>query len=199
MTGNEGTHEVGKQITLIVAIVVGLLLVGWGWNNLQFISIPGRKVPVVPQLPAIAAELKRAKSLCEGRAREAKAIGKRRLQISKKEFQRGPRLYTDTKAEFDGCIIFLCTAMERKFIENDSAEIERQLKRAGEKMTAFLDWSDKIQSHPRIGAEGSLDQVSELVVGLVKFLKDADDKIKETLRKELKDCSFRDWGDLPDR
>ena len=181
-----------------MAIVVGLVLVAWGWSHLQFISLPGQKVPVIPQLPAIAAELKKAKSLCEGRAREAKAAGKRRLQIPAREFQRGPRLYTDTKAEFDGCILYLCIAMERKFIENDSAEIEKRLKRAGEKMAAFLNWSDKVRHHPRIGSESPLDQTAELVVGLVKFLKDADDKIKEALRKELKDCSFQDWGDLPD-
>jgi len=36
-------------------------------------------------------------------------------------------------------------------------------------------------------------------VELVKFIKDADDKIREALKKELRDCSFRDWGDLPDK
>jgi hypothetical protein len=196
---NKGVNDVGKQIVLVVLIVGGLVLVICEWSRLQFLPLPGQKVPVVPQLPAIAAEMKRAKSLCEGRAREAKAAGKKRLQISSREFQRGPRLYTDTKAEFDGCILYLCIAMERKFVENDSAEIEKRMKRAGEKMAAFLDWSDKLRSHPRIAAESPLDQIPELVVGLVRFLKDADDKIKEALRKELKDCSFRDWGDLPDR
>jgi hypothetical protein len=193
---NEGTNDVGKQIVLAVAIMAGGVLVFWGCSENQFFHPTGHKVPVVPQLPAIAAEMRRAKSLCEGRAREVKAGRTRRLITLQRDLQ-GRQLYTDTKVEFDGCITFLCVAMDRKFVANDSAEIEKQLKQAEKKMAAFLKWYDS--SHPRIGAENLLDQIPELMVGLVKFLKEADDKIREELKKELKDCSFRDWGDIPDK
>src|SRR6266849_4160114 len=174
----------GQQIIFGVAVAALLVLIYLGVRQNQFLPLPGRKVSVVPQLPAIAAELRKAKSLCEGRAREAKAAGKRRLQISQRELQNGRQLYTNAKAEFDGCITYLCTAMDRKFIENDSAEIEKRMKQAGEKMAAFLKWWDG--PHPRIGAESSLGQIPELLVELVKFIKDADDKIREALKKELR-------------
>ena len=186
----------GIQAIVDLGVVGLVVLVALGVLQNQFLPLPGQKVPVVPYLPAIAAEMMRAKSLCEGRARDVKAGRTRRLITLQRDLQ-GRQLYTDTKVEFDGCITFICTAMDRKFIENDSAEIEKQMKLAEKKMAAFLKWYDS--SHPRIGAENLLDQIPELVVGLVKFLKEADDKVREELKKELKDCSFLDWGDIPDK
>jgi hypothetical protein len=194
MTNEGGSYGQGIIIGAAVAALLALVYLGVRQN--QFLPLPGQKVPVVSQLPAIAAEMRRAKSLCEGRAREVKAGRTRRLIALQRDSQ-GRQLYTDTKVEFDGCIAFLCVAMDRKFVANDSAEIEKQLKQAEKKMAAFLKWYDS--SHPRIGAENLFDQIPKLVVGLVKFLKEADDKVREELKKELKDCSFLDWGDIPDK
>jgi len=194
MTNESGSSGQGIIIGAAVAALLALVYLGVRQN--QFLPLPGQKVPVVSQLPAIAAEMRRAKSLCEGRAREVKAGRTRRLIALQRDLQ-GRQLYTDTKAEFDGCITFICTAMDRRFVANDSAEIEKQMKQAEKKMAAFLTWYDS--SHPRTEAQNLLDQIPELVVGLVKFLKEADDTIREELTRELKDCSFQDWGDIPDK
>jgi hypothetical protein len=46
----------GQQIIFGVAVAALLVLIYLGVRQNQFLPLPGQKVPVVPQLPAIAAE-----------------------------------------------------------------------------------------------------------------------------------------------
>jgi hypothetical protein len=151
--------------------------------------------PVIPQLPDLAAELRKAKSLCEGLARQAKGMAAAG-RLAPERLERGRRLYTDAKADFDDCIEYLCDGLSRRFNQADPQRVAERMAVANAKMNAFVQWADQ-HIPPEGNAGASLpDLAKELLLAWLNGVREANDRAVAQLQEALRACRMQDWGDL---
>lgn len=150
----------------------------------------------MPQLPDLVAELRRTKTLCEGRARQAKDFISSH-HVSERNAREGSRLYTDMKAELDGCIDYLRSGLVRRFNADDSHQLEKRFRTAGTHVSAFFNWVDTLEPPPYATVDASpLEAASKLLSGWLDSVSKANDKAIEQLRDDLNQCRLRDWQEL---
>jgi hypothetical protein len=147
-------------------------------------------------LPSITSYLDQAKSLCEGRAIEAKEAAEKPNGISDNELAKGRALYLSAKTEVNGYITFLQTAAARRFREKDDAEqVEKRLKRADKEVNAFLAWADEVMKS-QVGAADPLAALLEQLQNVLQRIQEGDQKMIDQLKEALEKCRFRDWSEL---
>jgi hypothetical protein len=151
--------------------------------------------PVVPQLPDLAAKLRRAKSLCEGLARQAKGKAAER-RIRQGQFELGRRLYTEAKSESDGSIEYLCAGLTRRFNQDDPQRVAERMAEMNRKMAAFVRWADR--QLPRKGdiSADLPDLAKELLLAWLNGVRTANDEAIAQLQAELRACQMQGWEDL---
>jgi hypothetical protein len=146
-------------------------------------------------LPALAAELARVKSLCEQHAAAVKGL-RAAGQLDGVALIEGEDLYVSAKAEHDGCVTFLRTALDAGFTERHATEGAALLDRARTKGEAFLEWARKAENWQ--GADKGLWPTQNPIdlVGLVRWAGDADQGEVQSLKGELERCRFRPWAEI---
>jgi hypothetical protein len=107
--------------------------------------------------------------------------------------EKGRDLYVAARLHQDALVTYLKTGLVVRFKPTDVARVKQLAEASDRAQTTFLAWAQK-QLHPGVG------DVS-LSFGLEKLLEmlsssDRNDKAIEMLRKDLDDCSLREWGAL---
>lgn len=146
-------------VCLFVALIIGIVL--WAFGMFQFSRPFGPAAPVVPALPSLAAELRQAKSLCEGRGVAVKDAA-RKGSNARRQLTQGRTLYEATRLEVDGCISYICTAMDRRFIREDEGAIARKMSTCRATMDEFITWADKMLVRPKASVD-PFDAASKLL------------------------------------
>jgi hypothetical protein len=177
-------------IVLLVCLVVEMIQQSQRSNQIVR-PLPGT-APVAPALPQLVSYLRGAKSICESRAQAAKG---RHPPLPSAQLDNGRRLYDSTKSEFDGAIAFLRTALARRFIDTDPAQISALLTRADGNMREFLDWSEQPLGPLAFGKSPLADAII-ILDGWLRSVAEQNQKAIEMIREELKSCELANWKDL---
>jgi hypothetical protein len=169
---------------------------------------PIERDPLVPELPAIAADLMTAKTLCEDQVRESKGksvprpkgIIRRLREPKRDELRAGQDLYGEARAQVNGCITYLQAALGRRTVKNDRPEIEERLKGASARVNAFLKWSYHYQrpqgGYGRADLEDPLSAALGVLPKLIETASEANETKIRALVGELEKCRFASWDDL---
>jgi hypothetical protein len=145
------------------------------------------------QPPGLVGRLERAKWLTEGMAQEVKRPGR----LPPEDLEEGERLYAAARAEFDNCIGFLRRGLAGRFRGVDPRTIEKRLREADGRMTAFLDWGNGALGEGTFSE--ALDPFSPLVGGvptLVYQAQGADGEKVKAVRQGLEKCRLQAWEDI---
>jgi hypothetical protein len=143
--------------------------------------------------PDLVGRLERAKWLSEGMAQEVKRPGR----LPPEDLDEGERLYAAARAEFDTCIDFLRGGLAGRLRGVDPTTIEKRLREADGRMTAFLDWGDRAQGEGTFSAV--LDPFAPLLRGvstLIDQAQKADGETLKAMRQGLENCRLQAWEDI---
>src|SRR5262245_9944483 len=141
---NDQKHGQGRVILLVVA----LGLIGYFIYNSQRQQAQNNQVkpppgvqpnPMVQKIPDLTGEMRKAKTLCEDLAVDAKQR-QRQGRIKQQQLDEGRKLYIDARAEYNGCIDDLQQCLERGFVDSDGARIAEKLEKANGAMMGFTSW-----------------------------------------------------------
>jgi hypothetical protein len=195
--------EAGKLVGLeflvsaaLVALAAGFAVYQTQKGNQVVRPVPdAQPAPAVAQLPGFTAELRRAKALCEGRARQAKSMAQGG-RISVRESDRGRKLYTDAKADLDACIDFLRSGLATRFADQNPERAKVLILAVGETMRAFGTWADSHVDRDDIGGAVTWEPLPERLLRWLAAVREANNLAVEPIRAELDGCRLRDWDDL---
>jgi hypothetical protein len=149
---------------------------------------------IIKQLPNLAAELQKAKSMAEGQALEAKDLLKRRRDRDA-QTARGRGLYVATKAELDGCITYLCTGLDSGFTTDAPDTIANRFRASQQRIGALGEWAEGLKP-PQVGAFDPLTALLEMVPNWLNGLKEQDQKVIAKIKADLNACRLADWDAL---
>jgi len=194
MADRQSGNGAGFIFALLILAATGAV-VYLVWRSNQVVRpFPGKPAPVVPQLPDLAAELSKIKSLCESRALAAKG-SLRRLE-ARKQLPIGEKLYGEVKAESDATITFLITGMAVRFKDTDDENVRARMRALGKKSTAFLDWADGLTNKKGYGAEDPISAILALLGDWLKGVREENEKAIKQISASLEGCRFRNWTEL---
>ena len=198
MNGEQRLNEDQKfalKIGLCGIAVIGLIALASGsqTNNQVVRPFPNAApAPVVPDIPDLIAELSRARTIGEGRARAAIELLSARRDRARL-FQ-ARRLYEDAQAEFNGAIDHLRSGLGRRFIDADVPRIAARVLEGKRKVDRFAGWVNDL-SGPVIGA-GPLDSMTEILQGWFDRVGRENAQAIEQLRADLDRCRLGEWDQL---
>ncbi|MDG3003279.1 hypothetical protein [Paludisphaera mucosa] len=151
------------------------------------------KTPVPPaEFPALAAELHRAKSLAEGRARASRELV---WELNQDGIEReGRRLYDDAKVDYDECIAYLKSALIRGFNGEDQRVLRGKLEKAEDRASRFLRWCDSLLDRTMFGTD--IGDMASLLLDLTKWWASTNEAAIQKLADEVELCRWKSWEEL---
>jgi hypothetical protein len=142
-------------------------------------------------------DLGSVKTASEAFVGQVKDMG-RQGRISAQELDNGRELYTKAKAEFDGCIEFLCTTFDWQFNADNVINIEKRMKAAKITLFAFISWAED-QIRPKSSWQAGLARTLSHSDQWLMQVAEHNDKAIEIPKKELRQCKMRSWGEIAAR
>jgi hypothetical protein len=187
-------------IVVLAVLVVPPVLLGVSkyqsdQKNNQFVrpNPDGPPAPVVPELPDIAAKMSTAKSTSEGLVEQVKDLGQNG-RISARELDHGRQLFTKAKADFDGCIDFLCVGLDRRFNADDPTKINKLLETANDSLREFESWANAQINPKSFGAtDGQLGAMSD---SWLDRIAKQNEKAIQQLKEGFQQCRMRSWAEI---
>jgi hypothetical protein len=183
---------------VLALFIFGVWMISQAQTNNTFVKpipVAEKDKPIIlKQLPDLAAELQRAKSMAEGKALEAKDLLKRRRDRDT-QTANGRGLYVATKAELDGCITYLCTGLDSGFTKDAPDAIANRFRASQQRIGALGEWVDGLMP-PQVGAFDPLTALLEMVPNWLNGLTDQNQKVIAQIKADLNACRLADWDAL---
>jgi hypothetical protein len=170
---------------LVAIIVLGLAVYAISeWQKLDTLF--------VNNLPSFTKGMKRAKSICEDRARTA--IQRRRDgSITEKDLSDGRDLYADVRAIQAALVAFLKSCLARDFNDGDLKNACDTFEEMEQAVVRFDKWYAGI--HNAASAESGRELL-DLFRKIVEYRAARDRAALEELRAVLVECQLTEWDEL---
>lgn len=192
-------------IGFFIFIAAFVVLAFWaGYRNNQFVGpLPdlAQPSPLVPELPDIVGRLRETKTVCEGRAADAKTLlssqGERRIRRrnpASPELAIGKRKYDAVRAELSQTTSYLRVGMLRRFNTDDPEEVRQQLEELQLAASDFIAWSNELDIQTRAGGD-PLAEIGTLVIQWLQGISQENDQVIQALIAELERCEMCTWED----
>lgn len=189
-----------RNLLIVAAILLGLgaayaVLQSQDRNQIVRPNQDGPAAPVVPVLPAVLSELRRAKTVCEERGQEFHEQHAKK-KVKDADVGKARDLYTNAKADLDACIDYLRAGLLRRFVAADWPVIKQRLEAAGASVLAFQVYALETL---RPGQVESGPSIEAIVDGFMKWLGSTDAENQaaiDKLREDLAELRLKDWSAL---